>query len=75
MYFRHFNQNHLKSDAGRIGWLRQVEALTELYDYSLLLECTQNYACEVKVKNPAKISWKIQLTTKLRKTHFDDVQA
>ena len=49
MYFRHFNQNHLKSDAGRIGWLRQVEALTELYDYSLLLECTQNYACEVKV--------------------------
>ena len=73
MYFRHFNQNHLKSDAGRIGWLRQVEALTELYDYSLLLECTQNYACEVNflILKPKIV--KIQLTTKLRKTHFDDV--
>ena len=47
LHCRRFNQNHLKSDAGRIGWMRQVEALTDLYDYSLLLECTENYACEV----------------------------
>ena len=30
-----------------IHWIRQVESLTERYDYTLLLECAENYVCEV----------------------------
>ncbi len=54
VWSRQFNQNHLKNYAGRsktsindLHWIRQVESLTERFDYTLLLECAENYVCEV----------------------------
>ena len=41
---RKFNRNHLK---GAKNWIRQVENLTDRYDYTLLMECSENYVCEV----------------------------
>jgi len=35
------------STEGLIHWIRQVESLTERYDYTLLLECAENYVCEL----------------------------
>jgi len=57
---RQFNQNHPKMVAAGYGskasaaqngslihWIRQVESLSERYDYTLLLECAENYVCEL----------------------------
>ena len=43
---RRFNQNHLKNGSKNL-WIRQIESLTERFDYTLLLECSENYVCEL----------------------------
>ena len=44
IFYRQFNQNHLK---GSKNWIRQIETLADRFDYTLLMECSENYVCEV----------------------------
>ena len=47
-FFREFNQRY-RIDAK--NWIRQVESLADQFDYTLLMECSENYVCQVKKKN------------------------
>ena len=44
-FFREFNQSY-RIDAK--NWIRQVESLADQFDYTLLMECSENYVCQVK---------------------------